>query len=71
MTDHERTLEELEDHMIWATIFHLYRIHYRSRRVYLYDYRYLCKRYGFKARVFGGWIFFSYLTDYETFKKQR
>lgn len=44
---------------------------FNSRREYLKMYKYMCQRYSFKARVDGGWMFFKYANDYDTWRRQR
>jgi len=49
----------------------LYRDSFRTRQAYLEAYRDCVRHYGFKVRVVGGWRFFEFVTDYETWKNQR
>lgn len=49
----------------------LYRDLFASYREYLAAYRSACKHYGYKARVFGGWKFFAYSNDYDTWMNQK
>ena len=49
----------------------LIRSDYRNLAEYRRVYRACCEHYAYKARVSGGWKFFEYITDYETWKKQK
>jgi len=49
----------------------LFRAEYKTRAAYLNAYRSCVKRYGFKARVGGGWKFFTFSSDYQTWRNQR
>ncbi len=49
----------------------LYRDDFTSYRDYLAAYRSACKHYGYKARVYGGWKFFAYSNDYDTWMNQK
>lgn len=49
----------------------IYRDDYNSRTVYLNAYRAACKEYEFKVRVEGGWKFFRYANDFQTWKNQK
>lgn len=49
----------------------IHRDEYKTRKDYINDYREHCKKYPFKVRVEGGWMFFAYADDYETWNRQK
>lgn len=44
---------------------------FASQTEYRKAYRDCCQHYDFKNRVDGGWIFFEFVTDQDTWKRQR
>ncbi len=56
--------------MYYETSTALYRDEFESRKTYLDAYHDFCRHYGFKARVTGGWMFFAFATDYNTWRNQ-
>ena len=49
----------------------LLRSDYTCKRAYIKDYRDLCQSYGYKVRIFGGWMFFESRAAMETWKAQK
>jgi len=72
---HEKHVKENEmntnDRNEWSNTASLYRNDYRTEAEYKQAYQAYSKHYSFKARVEGGWKFFTYSNDYETWKNQR
>jgi hypothetical protein len=56
--------------IVWNNTCTIFRSEYKTRKAYLIAYRECVANYGFKVRVTGGWKFFSFVTDYATYKKQ-
>jgi len=49
----------------------VYREDYATEREYRKAYQDADRQYSFKARVDGGWKFFAYSSDYDTWRGQR
>jgi hypothetical protein len=55
----------------YAPTMYLYRDDYPTRKEYIAVYQDCCKHYGYKARIFGGWIFFETADLYQTWRRQK
>ncbi len=42
-----------------------------TKKEYIEIYQAACKHYDYKLRTESGWIFFSFVTDYRTYKNQK
>ena len=61
----------MDERTYYPDVHYLSRASYASRRVYLAAYRDFCRHYDFKARVEGGWVFFTYRTDLDVWRSQK
>jgi hypothetical protein len=55
----------------YPAIMSLHRDDYATEAEYRSAYRACCRHYGYKARVEGGWKFFEFEDDFETWKNQK
>jgi hypothetical protein len=62
---------KMENETYYPTTTSLNRDDYPSEAEYKKAYQDCCKHYGFKVRVDGGWRFFEFQIDYETWKNQK
>lgn len=49
----------------------IFRDDYKSHKEYLKRFQELCHLYDFKVQLIGGWMFFRYGTDYQTWLNQK
>jgi len=55
----------------FSNTMNLYRDDYEPERAYYRAFKALDKHYGYKVGIEGGWKFFAYASDYDTFLAQR
>lgn len=62
---------KMSNDTIYSQTMTLSRDDFRTEAEYRKAYQDCNRHYGYKARVEGGWMFFEFGTDYQTWKKQK
>lgn len=60
-----------DNYNYWPNTTSVFRDDYRTEAEYRKAYREADQHYGFKVRVEGGWKFFTFADDYDTWKHQK
>lgn len=56
---------------MWPSTLSIYKDNYSSKKEYQQALAEARAHYGYEVRVSGGYMFFEYVTDYETWKRQK